>query len=203
MTKYLSTFIIKAVKNGNVKAVHRYLSLHKRNHALLNASEEYKIGMGIFNTGNTTGWRMDRLTHLAIRHSQTKILAALLACNGIDVNLTNRDLMTPLRLAVSYRNLEAVTMLLSHPDIKIDAVDFNGDTALMFAARMANLEIVKILLEHGADKTKKNQIGYDAANEAEAFGRQEIHDFITAYQPPEQSLVVTRSTLASSLRPFM
>lgn len=200
MTKYLSTFIIKAVKNGNVKAVQRYLSLHKKNHALLNASEEYKVGMGIFNAGKSTGWRMDRLTHLAIRHDQMEILAALLSCDEIDINAVNRDCMTPLKLAVGYRRLKAVTLLLNHPAIKIDAVDMNGDTALIFAAKMGHFDIVKMLLEHGADKTIKNSLGYDAAQEAKSFDRQQIHDIIAAYQPPEQPLAVT---LACSLRPFM
>lgn len=190
MTKHLSTFIIKAVKTGDVKAVQRYIALHKKNHALLNASEQYKIGMGIFNVGDVSGWTMDRLTHLAIRHCQMKVLAELVACKGIDINLTNREFMTPLRLAVSYRNLEAVTILLNHPDIKIDDADLHGDTALIFAARMGNLEIVKMLLDHGANKNIKNQTGYNAADEAEAFGRQEIYEFIAAYQAPVQALEV-------------
>lgn len=68
------------------------------------------IGMGIFNAGNTSAWNTDRLTHLAVRHRQTNILAALLACPGIDVNLINRDLMT----SVTSPFLQIQTSISSH-----------------------------------------------------------------------------------------
>lgn len=180
MTKYLSSYIINAVKKGNLKAVQRFLKLHKNNKALLNACEEYKVGFGLFSIGDASGWNMDHLPHIAIRSGQMQILAELAACEGIDINAVNRDYLSPLKLAVSYRNLQAVAILLGSPNIDIDAVDLSGDTALILAVRMGDLAIVKLLLEHGASKEIKNQLGYDVIKESQAFGRDEIYQFLVA-----------------------
>jgi ankyrin repeat protein len=67
----------------------------------------------------------------------------------------------PLRIAVSWQNLELVAVLLDYganPNMQRR----DGDTALMEACRQDNIEVVKVLLGNGADTSLKNRNGLSA-----------------------------------------
>jgi ankyrin repeat protein len=204
MTKHLSNRIVKAVKKGDVKAVKRFLYIHKNHGEVLNAPEKHNVSTGIFKLGKGTGIQNDHLPHMAIRFGHLDVLSLLVACNNINLNLINRNSDTPLSLATQYRNIEAIKILFTSPFLDVNvAAPYTGQTALMTAAQMGNMEIVKLLMEHGANKELRNMSKYTAAQEATAFNHQDICDYINAYQPQTTAKVVTTERQHSSPTPTL
>jgi len=64
----------------------------------------------------------------------------------------------PLKVAVSWGNLEAVNLLLA-AGASIDAPNEGGDTALHHAIRMGEFNIARRLVQAGADQTARNSEG--------------------------------------------
>ena len=183
MTKYLNSYIVNAVKIGNLNSVKRFLKLHANDDGAINAEEKEKFHIGFFCDSYTTGWNGDLLPHLAIRHGRMGILAALIANEDVGINFPNRRGVTPLSLAVHLRNLRAINLLLASPEVEVDAVDSAGFTALTLAAAIGvPLDILKSLLDHGADKNHITD-HKAAAQMAISFGHREIAEFIHSYQP--------------------
>lgn len=189
MTKYLSAYIINAVKKGDTQAVRNFLKFHHHRPEKLNAMEKHIISTSIFKLGDTSGSSNDRLTHIAVRYDRLDILTDLVACAGINLNLMNRNFETPLTLAIQYHKTAAIKILLTSPSLNINqANQFSGLTPLMLAAQIGDIEIVKLLLAHGADTTLQNTTKYTAAEEAVAFGHTEIAKLIQSHQPPAIAL---------------
>ena len=74
---------------------------------------------------------------------------------GVDLNIKQRDSilvsgLTPLHLAVTYGNLDAVKLLLDK-GADVNAAEGDEQTALMMACQGDNLEIVKLLVTARAD----------------------------------------------------
>jgi len=73
--------------------------------------------------------------------------------DGADVNFTySWAKETPLHLAASGNNTEAVKVLLQHgadPNIKLESI--HTQTPLIYAVKNKNVTMTKLLLEHGAD----------------------------------------------------
>ncbi len=85
------------------------------------------------------------LLHLAVRSGQVEILKLLLAVNGINSNIRNRENKTALHLAILNNNVEMVSSLLKagcNPVIP----DGAGNTPLHLAIEQGNIPIVNLLL---------------------------------------------------------
>lgn len=105
--------------------------------------------------GGTTGM------HVAAGTGNLQIMAILYKA-GADINQKDNVGSTPLDYAAEHDQLEAVKLLL---DIKarVNDENKNGMTALMFAAKTGDIELIRTLLARGANATKVDYTGKDAA----------------------------------------
>ena len=69
---------------------------------------------------------------------------------GVEVNSKNAAGQTPLIVAASSNQIDAVDFLAKH-GARLDEMDNNGQTALIIAARNGLIEVVDVLLGAGAD----------------------------------------------------
>jgi ankyrin repeat protein len=99
------------------------------------------------------------LLNVAIKEKRLDLLKMLLDAGASpDVNIGRMN-YTPLRLAVTTRNLEAIRLLIA-ARANVESPDDQGATALMKALYTASPEMVRMLIAAGADvnaKTKWNQ----------------------------------------------
>jgi len=104
----------------------------------------------------------DPLLHTAVRAHNLEMLQKLLV-RGANVNLRNRQRLTPLHLAVQHGYLDILHELLKQPGLKMNVHSLpKGDTALGIAmGKYGNTEIAKLLIAHGANV---NSINYDGIN---------------------------------------
>lgn len=96
----------------------------------------------------------------AARFNQTTALKWLID-NGAKLDIRNRDLETPLMLAVKKRNYRNVWYLLeagANPDI----ADNRTRTPLMHTAMAGEMEILQLLLKHDASTTQTDSSGQTA-----------------------------------------
>lgn len=101
--------------------------------------------------------------------------------HGADPNVTGQNGMTPLLLAArgSYGAYACIETLLE-AGAEIERSLFGNITPLMCAARAGELPNVRVLLEHGADASRQDRWGHDAA-----YYAREYQAAITA--PPDAS----------------
>jgi len=66
-----------------------------------------------------------------------------------------------LHQAARNKNIAKVVELLSS-GVEVNDQDGNGSTALIYASSIGSIEIVSELLKHSANKTIKDNLGYDA-----------------------------------------
>jgi uncharacterized protein len=150
---------------------------------------------------------------LAARAESWKVLDALLAAPGIQVDARNRNDETALMMAVLRGNLTIAKRLMakdadvnkpgwtplhyaatsSNPDgvrlmldahAYLDAASPNGTTPLMMAAMYGSPESVKLLLEAGADATLENALGMTALDFARQGQRPDAIELLSAKANP-------------------
>ncbi|MBD0391720.1 ankyrin repeat domain-containing protein [Wolbachia endosymbiont of Pentalonia nigronervosa] len=91
------------------------------------------------------------LLHICVRYGLEKIINALLAIEGININaVDNRYGETPLHIAVEIGYENIVKILLKN-GADVNAVDKNSVTPLHLAARGGYVEVVENLLLEGAN----------------------------------------------------
>ena len=80
-------------------------------------------------------------------HNHLEIIDLLLADPRVNVNLRNKDGITPLMFCCSNGLLESATLLLSHSNIDVNAThEKTGGMALHFASQQGHLPLVELLL---------------------------------------------------------
>lgn len=153
--------------------------------------------------------------HLATRDNATKVIAALLRWEKIDVEPRNKADESPLMLASLGGYLETVKLLIDrgadvnktgwaplhyaatrgHLEVMkllldrnayIDAASPNGTTPLMMAAHYGTPSAVKLLLEAGADPFLKNQQTLTAIDFAQRANRADSAEIIAAFVRAKQ-----------------
>ncbi len=77
-------------------------------------------------------------------------MVKLLVARGAEVNVSDRDGVTPLMRAVALRDLRMVTLLLD-ANAQINSKDHRGHTALTHAVLRSDAPILKLLIDRGAD----------------------------------------------------
>ncbi|KAM0278701.1 hypothetical protein ACHAQH_004994 [Verticillium albo-atrum] len=91
----------------------------------------------------------------AVKSSNMTILKKLTARKDIDVDQTDDGRpggLTPLHIAVMWRNVPALTHLLNHKDTKVIIHAVEQDwSPLYYAANRGFIECLTLLLDHGAD----------------------------------------------------
>lgn len=147
--------------------------------------------------------RGDTALILALREDSMRVVTALLAAPGIDLEARARNGDNALMIAAFKANRPAVKALLARgaqvnrpgwtalhyaaamgdntilqwlldKNAVVDALAPNKTTALMMAARGGHILSVKLLLDHGADPLLVNDQGYDAIAMARLFNNKDI-----------------------------
>ena len=91
----------------------------------------------------------------------------LLLAHNADVNIKQRDGLTPLHLSARYRARDCsqiIDLLLQYGVENIDICDAEGLTPLQMAVRSGNAQAVKKLLDLGADVSVVKADETDAEN---------------------------------------
>ncbi|CAG7922613.1 unnamed protein product [Penicillium olsonii] len=125
---------------------------------------KHKVDMNFQNkkTGNTA-------LHLAVEWKRPRIILFLLE-KGAKIDIGNNDGFTPLQLAASCDNCEAVSLLLqrcAHPESRSLA----GPTALQYAAWKGNWTAFDLLLIGGADINVWNKQGETLLHEQARYSK--------------------------------
>lgn len=94
--------------------------------------------------------------HIAARYGGMEMMKELITNNSVDLERQIHGFGTPLHIAITYNQVEAVRILLSAgANVETQAPDDCGDplyTPLSLAARLGRREIVKLLWDHGASR---------------------------------------------------
>jgi ankyrin repeat protein len=75
---------------------------------------------------------------------------------GTDVNMKDKDGITPLFFAASSGNLEVVKYLVEK-GANVNAIDNNGTTPIYYSVSGGNVDIIKYLVEKGANINSKGR----------------------------------------------
>ena len=101
-----------------------------------------------------------KAVHMAARYGRTDSINQL-AAQGVDVNVRDLDLVTPLMRAARYGHTQTVMSLIEQR-ADINAQDSLGATALIFAARHGRLSVVHALCDAGCDVNLVDERGSTA-----------------------------------------
>lgn len=82
--------------------------------------------------------------------SNKQSIVKLLAENGADVNIPNKEGLTPLHKAVTKRNIYIVQCLLGHGALA-NSQTYTGETPLHTAVKNKQYGIIRLLLESNAN----------------------------------------------------
>lgn len=104
---------------------------------------------------------------------------------GANVNIADKDGMTPLMLATQLNYVEGAEKLIGH-GARVDVTNNSGETPLMYAVHSRNTEMMRVLLEAGADPDRYDNSGRSARDYARLRGASDVtNDTITRYEKPE------------------
>jgi 26S proteasome non-ATPase regulatory subunit 10 len=115
----------------------------------------------------------DRLPiHWAVSYNNLPIVQILVQAKNFDVDVADGSGWTPLMMACSRKDAEAMVDLLLSKDAEVNAKNNNGQTALHFCASKANLDIARTLLAQKppASARIKDKRGQLALHRAAAVG---------------------------------
>jgi len=100
-------------------------------------------------------WPYTSSLHVAASASSLKVLELILSRQP-ELDILDREGMTPLQVAVYNGNIGAVKMLLAAGSDVNKTIPGSGETALLIALRAGHDKIVALLLEKGADISAKS-----------------------------------------------
>jgi 26S proteasome non-ATPase regulatory subunit 10 len=106
----------------------------------------------------------DRLAlHWAVSYNHVPIVQLLSQLKGFDADVKDGSGWTPLMMACSRKDAEAIVDLLLSMDADVNAINNNGQTALHFCASKSNLDIARTLLSQkppasARKKDKRSQL---------------------------------------------
>ncbi len=113
---------------------------------------------------------------------------------GANVNIADKDGMTPLMLATQLNYVEGVEKLIAH-GARVDVTNNSGETPLMYAVHGRNTELMRVLLEAGADPDRYDNSGRSARDYARLRGETDVtNDVIARYEKPEGERVGSGTT---------
>ena len=134
--------LYNAIRNNNVRQVHRHIQLFSRDTR--------------FDMGRT-------MLHVAAFYNRHRIVDILTGDYNITDNITDYQGKTALIVAAKKGYLNIVERLIT--DININLQDNRGMTPLLEAYKNNDLEMCKCLLRQGADYTKVSRDGFFIPND--------------------------------------
>lgn len=114
----------------------------------------------------------DRALHYATYGGQANIIELLLNL-GVEINATNKKMVTALQVAVNKQYVSCVRILINNfPErLDVNTQDSVGDTPLHYAIKHKSLEITDMLMNFPTvDFTLCNESGYNILHQAAAVG---------------------------------
>lgn len=119
--------------------------------------------------------------HLAVAR-RNGVWVDYLYQQGANVNIADRNGITPLIQAVQLGWVEGTEKLIRH-GARVDVASSTGETPLMYAVHARNTEIMRVLLQAGADPDRADHSGRSARDYARLRGERDItNDTITRYE---------------------
>ena len=86
------------------------------------------------------------IIHMASKFNNVSVVKSLVS-SGVELNCTNKDLLTPLKISASEGFLKIVEILLEAGVSVEEEGDVN--TALFMATLRGHLHVVRLMIEHG------------------------------------------------------
>ena len=111
----------------------------------------------------------NRLLHKAVDCSNESILNALCTTKGINIDIINNTLFTPLLLACDQQKPHLCEILLKH-NANPNTLTANNETGMHFATRHGNLAIMKLLVSNGFDSEKLINVPDSVTNTPLIYG---------------------------------
>lgn len=132
------------------KSVNPFVEDHKGKNSLdyVRSKEKSEILEALIN--NKYGAEQDSLLHLAVMLGKVDAVRYLIN-KGIDVNVQNALLHTPLHLAAGCGNAEIVEVLVKEGNAELDIYDARNQTPMHYAVNNKKLKVVKLLIDFGAN----------------------------------------------------
>ena len=120
-----------------------------------------KPGSTIVNARNYSSG--ETALHIVAQRNDTTWTGFLLK-RGADPNIRDKQGVSPLMVAVSYRNIDVVEILL-RVGAKVDLQNSAGETPLIRAVQLGDLALVRMLLKKGADPDKVDSLAGQSARD--------------------------------------
>jgi uncharacterized protein len=138
-------------------------------------------GSTVVNSRDLTSGRT--AIHMAVER-RNGIWIDYLYQQGANVNIADRDGITPLIQAVQLGYIEGVEKLIAH-GARVDVQNSSGETPLMYAVHARNTELMRVLLEAGASPDRTDHSGRSARDYARLRGERDITlEVITRFERP-------------------
>lgn len=113
----------------------------------------------------------DRLPiHWAVAYNHLPIVELLVQSKSFDPDAADGSGWTPLMMACSRKEADAIVNLLISKDADVNAKNTNGQTALHFCASKNNLDVARVLLKEKATARVKDKRGQLPLHRAAAVG---------------------------------
>ncbi|KAK3601029.1 hypothetical protein CHS0354_029249 [Potamilus streckersoni] len=143
--------------------------------------------------------------HLACQLGQTRVVDALLNKRDIRIDFKNKNGVTPLQFALTFKSEEAAKLLIDKGcDINLKSGRLDK-TPLHISSEMGLPEITRILLKKGADPMAKDKKGHSPIHYASMNGHKDIVDMLiekNADQAESRSLNHRRKMDKKGLAPI-
>ncbi|KAF8461239.1 ankyrin repeat-containing domain protein, partial [Kalaharituber pfeilii] len=110
-----------------------------------------------------------------------------------DINSSDQDGNTPLSLAVKYKHLDIIRVLLAHPSINPNSQNRVGETAFHIASRHGYVSCLQILLTSKGDPDLRSHNGNTPLCVASSKGHSDIVQLLLALPVWKVNCVVQNS----------